>query len=106
MPIQSCIVFDCTSPTLPIPVGNFVMDTNGNGRFGYDVKYAQASLAFALDPIHVPLQHNELPIPCRGDGSFGVFSEAGPNAWGSQLKLKTLTRIQSSGTAKRRRMLP
>lgn len=90
MPIQSCVVFDCTNPGSPIPIGRFALDAHGNGRFGYGLRYLQTANAFALDPIHVPLQQPELAVPRRGDSTYGIFSDAGPNAWGAQLTLKLL----------------
>ncbi len=86
----SCIVFDCADPQHPVPVGRFALDRLGNGRFGYGLKYLDAAGAFALDPIHLPLQVQELAVPRRGDGTFGVLSDAGPNAWGAALTLKLL----------------
>ena len=86
----SCIVFDCSDPQHPVPVGRFTLDRLGNGRFGYGLKYLDAADAFALDPIHLPLQVPELAVPRRGDGTFGVLSDAGPNAWGAALTLKLL----------------
>lgn len=90
MPIQTCVVFDCTNPANPTPVGRFALDGHGHGRFGYGLRYLRRADAFALDPIHVPLQQPEMVIPRRGDGSYGIFSDAGPNAWGAQLTLKLL----------------
>lgn len=90
MPITSCVVFDCTDPTAPVPVGRFALDAFGHGRFGYGLRYLQRLNAFTLDPVHVPLQQLELAVPRRADGTFGVFSDAGPNAWGTQLTLKLL----------------
>src|SRR5471032_2181719 len=90
MAIDSCIIFDCSHPEASIPIGRFGLDAHGNGRFGYGIRYLKTSCAFSLDPIHVPLQTLEMAIPRRGDGTYGVFSDAGPNAWGAQLSLKLL----------------
>ncbi|SHN44545.1 serine/threonine-protein kinase HipA [Duganella sacchari] len=90
MAIESCIIFDCSDPEAPVPIGRFGLDAHGNGRFGYGLRYLRTSRAFSLDPIHVPLQAPEIAIPRRGDGTYGVFSDAGPNAWGAQLTLKLL----------------
>lgn len=90
MAIDSCIVFDCSNPEASIPIGRFGLDAHGNGRFGYGLRYLQTLSAFSLDPIHVPLQTQEIAIARRGDGTYGVFSDAGPNAWGAQLTLKLL----------------
>lgn len=90
MAIDSCIIFDCSHPEVSIPIGRFGIDVHGNGHFGYGLRYLKTSRAFSLDPIHVPLQTLEIAIPRRGDGTYGVFSDAGPNAWGTQLTLKLL----------------
>lgn len=90
MAIASCTIFDCSNPEESIPIGSFELDEHGNGRFEYGLRYLQTSRAFSLDPIHVPLQTHKIPIPRRGDGTYGVFSDAGPGSWGSQLTLKLL----------------
>jgi serine/threonine-protein kinase HipA len=73
MAIESCIIFDCSDPEAPVPIGRFGLDAHGNGRFGYGLRYLRTSRAFSLDPIHVPLQAPEIAIPRRGDGTYGVF---------------------------------
>jgi len=90
MATESCIVFDCSHPNVPIPMGRFGIDMHGNGRFGYGSQYLQTSHAFPLDPIHVPLQTPEIMVPRREDGTYGIFSDAGPNAWGAQLTVRLL----------------
>ena len=81
----SCIVFDCSTMSAPVPVGRFVLDANGDGHFGYGLKYIERSTAFALDPVHLPLSADMQIIPRHKDGSYGILSDAGPNAWGVKL---------------------
>ncbi|MYM22159.1 type II toxin-antitoxin system HipA family toxin [Duganella sp. FT135W] len=95
MTAESCIVFDCSHPDASIPIGHFEIDMHGDGRFGYGSQYLQTSHAFSLDPIHVPLQTPEIVVPRRGDGTYGIFSDAGPNAWGAQLTIKLLRESNS-----------
>lgn len=90
MAAKSCIVFSCAEPASPVPVGRFELDDAGNGRFGYGLKYLKKTDAFELDPIHLPLTSAEIDVPRRSDGTFGVISDAGPNAWGAALTLKLL----------------
>jgi serine/threonine-protein kinase HipA len=90
MRATSCIVFSCADPTDPVPVGRFALDEAGNGRFGYGRTYLNRSDAFELDPIHLPFSNKEIAVLRRNDGTFGVLSDAGPNAWGAQLTLKLL----------------
>lgn len=86
----SCVVFSCENPDRPVPVGRFALDGLGNGRFGYGLRYLQSQGKFELDPIHLPLSAREIAVPRRNDGTFGVLSDAGPNAWGAQLTLKMM----------------
>lgn len=90
MVIESCIVFDCSNPDASSPIGRFGLDAHGNGRFEYGSRYLRTLGAFSLDPIHVPLQARKIAIRRRGDGTYGVFSDARPNAWGTKLTLKLL----------------
>lgn len=90
MPATSCVVFSCADPTSPVPVGRFALNDIGDGRFGYGLKYLKRPDAFGLDPIHLPLSNDEIAVPRRNDDTFGVLSDAGPNAWGAQLTLKLL----------------
>jgi serine/threonine-protein kinase HipA len=83
--ITTCTVFDCTDVSAPVPVGVFALDHHGDGHFGYGLKYIQRPSAFALDPLHLPLSANTHFVRRRKDGSFGVLSDAGPNAWGTKL---------------------
>lgn len=84
----SCTVFNCMDPALPIPVGSFGVDEIGDGHFGYGLRYIEKPSAFALDPLHLPLSRAIQRIPRRDDGTYGVLSDAGPNAWGIKLTSK------------------
>ncbi|MBW9331953.1 HipA domain-containing protein [Herbaspirillum sp. RU 5E] len=81
----ACTVFDCSNPDAPRPVAGFALDTNGDGKLGYGKHYVTRPDAFALDPVHLPLQTDLHAVRRRRDGSFGVLSDAGPNAWGVRL---------------------
>lgn len=85
MPITACTIFDCTDPAVPVPVAKFALDENGNGHFGYGVRYIDRPGAFPLDPVHLPLSADVHLIARHRDGSYGVLSDAGPNAWGMKL---------------------
>jgi serine/threonine-protein kinase HipA len=96
MAAPSCIVFSCRDPAAPVPVGRFAVnddgqgERSGDGRFGYGLRYVQRPDAFDLDPVHLPLSASELPLPRHADGSYGVLSDAGPNAWGARLTTRLL----------------
>jgi len=81
----SCTVFDCMDPASPVPVGSFGIDEIGEGHFGYGLRYIDKPRAFALDPLHLPLSRDIQRVPRRDDGTYGVLSDAGPNAWGIKL---------------------
>jgi serine/threonine-protein kinase HipA len=86
----SCVVFTCSDPGKPVPLGRFALDAAGRGRFGYGLRYLERGDALELDPIHLPLTPAEIDVLPSADGSFGVLSDAGPNTWGMQLALKRL----------------
>lgn len=90
MSATSCIVFSCADPHNPVPVGRFAIDDAAQGRFGYGLRYLERQDAFELDPIHLPLTQAEIAVPRRNDATYGVLSDAGPNAWGTQLALRLL----------------
>lgn len=90
MAAPSCIVFSCRDPSAPVPVGRFALDDRGDGRFGYGLRYLRRPDAFDLDPVHLPLSADELSLPRHPDGSYGVLSDAGPNAWGAKLTARLL----------------
>jgi serine/threonine-protein kinase HipA len=71
-------------------MGRFALDDTGQGRFGYGLRYLKRDDAFELDPIHLPLTVSEIDVPRRNDDSYGVLSDAGPNAWGMQFVLRRL----------------
>ncbi|WP_343741833.1 HipA domain-containing protein [Herbaspirillum huttiense] len=81
----ACTVFDCSNPDAPRPVAGFALDANGDGRLGYGKHYVAHPDALSLDPVHLPLQTDLHTVRRRRDGSFGVLSDAGPNAWGVRL---------------------
>lgn len=85
IPLTSCAIFDCSRPTQPRPVASFALDEAGDGHLGYGRHYVNDRDAFALDPVHLPLISDRQLVRRRRDGSFGVLSDAGPNAWGVRL---------------------
>ena len=84
------VVFDCTAPAAPVPVATFALKANGDGRFGYGKFYLRRPEAFSLDPRHLPLTDGEILIPRQPDNTYGVLSDAGPNAWGAKLTARLL----------------
>lgn len=90
--MNSCTVFDCRDPDNPVPVGSFGLDEIGDGHFAYGRFYVDKEEAFALDPIHLKLSKERQNVLRRRDGSYGVLSDAGPNAWGIKLTASLLRR--------------
>jgi len=84
------IVFDCSTPAMPIPMASFGLRADGDGRLAYGRRYLERPDAFSIDPWHVPLQGIEQPIPRQPDGTYGALSDAGPNAWGARLTARLL----------------
>lgn len=83
-------IFDCSVPAAPIPVASFRLKANGDGRFGYGRRYLEREDAFSIDPRHLALQEKEHLLPRQPDGTYGVLSDAGPNAWGARLTTRLL----------------
>jgi serine/threonine-protein kinase HipA len=91
---MSCTVFDCSDPAAPVPAASFGLDAAGAGFLVYGRLYIGKPGAFDLDPIRLKLGDKVLPVPRRLDGSYGVLSDAGPNAWGMKLAASILTRAR------------
>lgn len=88
------VVFDCSKPAAPIPVASFALKADGDGRFAYGKHYLTRPEAFSLDPRHLPLQNKELALPRQPDNTYGVLSDAGPNAWGARLTARLLRKAE------------
>jgi serine/threonine-protein kinase HipA len=63
----------------------FALDKNGDGLLAYGKSYQRLANALPLDPVHLPVSPKPHRIPRQPDGSYGVISDAGPNAWGVKL---------------------
>lgn len=83
--MSECFVFVCTNPADPIVAAKFAIDGNGQGQFIYGTSYLDRKSAFAFDPLNIPLSAEQCTIPIRSSDSFGILSDAGPNAWGKKL---------------------
>lgn len=95
MNLNQCTVFDCSIPNNPVPIAAFALDSSGNGFLGYGMRYIERPDAFPLDPVNLPLSGTELFIPRHQDGSYGVLSDAGPNAWGIRLTSSICKKINA-----------
>ncbi|KQY00341.1 hypothetical protein ASD28_13600 [Massilia sp. Root133] len=84
------VVFDCTKPEVPIPMASFSLVDNGNGRLRYGTDYLQREDAFSIDPKYLRLQEKEIPVSRQPDNTYGALSDAGPNTWGTKLKIQLL----------------
>lgn len=71
----------------PIICGFFKLYTQtGRGEFNYGKSYLARPDAFALDPVHLPLQSGIFSYSAN-KGIFGVLSDAGADSWGRKLTL-------------------
>ena len=86
------IVFDCRTPAAPVPIARFTLGANGDGLFGYGKRYLERPGAFSIDPRHLPLLDKDQLLPRQPDSTYGVLSDAGPNAWGAKLTAYLLRR--------------
>lgn len=68
-----------------MPALRFALDKNGDGLLAYGKSYQRLANALPLDPVHLPVSPKPHRIPRQPDGSYGVISDAGPNAWGVKL---------------------
>lgn len=85
VPLNKCVIFICEDTANPIPAASFALDNNGDGHFGYGVRYMERDNGFPLDPVHLPYSQKNHVIRRHQDGTYGVLSDAGPNAWGMRL---------------------
>lgn len=88
----TCTVFDCRDPAAPVPAASFGFDDNADGHLAYGRRYIDREGSFDLDPIHLKRSPAVLALPRRLDGTYGVLSDAGPNAWGVRLTASMLAR--------------
>ncbi|MCQ8878852.1 HipA domain-containing protein [Pseudoalteromonas shioyasakiensis] len=88
---SECYVFIDGLETKPVICGFFKLDTKtGRGEFNYGKSYLARTDAFALDPIHLPLQQGIVSYSAN-KGVFGVLSDAGADSWGRKLILSLHT---------------
>lgn len=88
---SECYVFIDGLEDKPIICGFFKLNTQtGRGEFNYGKSYLSRADAFALDPIHLPLQPGIVSYTAN-KGVFGVLSDAGADSWGRKLILSLHT---------------
>lgn len=59
---------------------------DGMGTFHYAQGWLEHSQAYALDPVNLPLEPGTFRVQ-NTKGVFGVFTDAGPDDWGTRLML-------------------
>lgn len=88
---SECYVFIDGLEDNPVICGFFKLNTQtGRGEFNYGKSYLARADAFALDPIHLPLQPGIVSYTAN-KGVFGVLSDAGADSWGRKLILSLHT---------------
>ncbi|MFC4700660.1 type II toxin-antitoxin system HipA family toxin [Glaciecola siphonariae] len=69
----------------PVVCGAIKVDESGkHGEFRYGKSYLSRDDAFPLDPLNLPLKREVFTCNAK-DGLFGVFTDAGPESWGSKV---------------------
>lgn len=68
-----------------VTVGRYRMDAAGAGRFLYAPSYADAGLAWAIDPVNLPFLPGADVMAPRYQGLHDVLRDACPDAWGQAL---------------------
>ena len=76
----------------PLPAGELIVaepDQRRGGRLHGEFRYLRDYLdwpgAFALDPLHLPLEPGVFPANRPHSGIHGVFEDALPDAWGRRI---------------------
>lgn len=77
-------------PKSPIIAAKFMVNSNGEVQLQYVEGYSHRIDAFALDPLRLPLSAIPIGLPQQQDGSYGVLSDAGPEAWGKRVIAQVL----------------
>lgn len=91
--MKKCYVFICLDPAQPVIAAAYKVDKEDTGYFAYGKSYEDRPDAFSLDPENLKLGPQQFTAPGRRldafgeSGTFGVLSDAGPNAWGRSLTL-------------------
>jgi serine/threonine-protein kinase HipA len=83
--METCTLFVCNDPQRQYAAARVALDSKGDAHFVYGRNYLRRADAFAFDPIRLPLSEDQMRIPRRADGSYGILSDAGPNAWGARV---------------------
>lgn len=68
-----------------VTVGRYRTDAAGTGHFLYAPSYAEAGLAWAIDPVNLPFLPGADVVAPRYQGLHDVLRDACPDAWGQAL---------------------
>lgn len=68
-----------------VTVGRYRTDAAGTGHFLYAPSYADAGLAWAIDPVNLPFLPGADVMAPRYQGLHDVLRDACPDAWGQAL---------------------
>ncbi|MDO9520109.1 MAG: type II toxin-antitoxin system HipA family toxin [Pseudohongiella sp.] len=67
------------------------------GSFVYSQQWLEQSWAYPLDPVNLKLQHDAI-ITTNANKVYPVFSDAGPDDWGTKVLLAGHTRLPANET--------
>lgn len=64
-----------------------IQTSNIKGTFKYSSEWLERSASYPLDPLNLPLSSKSYQVH-NLKNTFGVFSDAGPDAWGERILLQ------------------
>lgn len=93
-PISSAYVFAHNPAGHPFLAGRLEMST-ATGTFIYSDQWLNSDDAYPLDPVNLPLSAMTFTIRSRSK-VFSVFSDAGPDDWGTKVMILGLTSLPAN----------
>ncbi|MGM0634207.1 MAG: type II toxin-antitoxin system HipA family toxin [Pseudomonadota bacterium] len=84
-PVTTAYVFGASPASKPTLAGELELRAGG-GQFRYAPQWLEQEWAYPLDPVNLPLSPRVFTTRAR-IGVFGVFSDAGPDDWGTRVML-------------------
>jgi serine/threonine-protein kinase HipA len=91
MTYTECYVYEANSTPNPILVGKYWLE-EGVSAFVYGKNWLARPDAFALDPLHLPLEE-KIFHPKKTNGPINVLADAGVDNWGRRLITATHKRV-------------
>lgn len=103
-PLTEAYVFAHSPTGNPVLAGKLAI-TRTSGTFTYSEQWLEEPWAYPLDPVNLKLTSGQ--ITTRNDNKvFPVFSDAGPDDWGTRVLLLGHTCCRHGASRRSRRGLP